>query len=231
MHERARQRILDELPDTATVLDVGGWGIPFPRADWVLDLGAYDTRGGWGWDGDRADERFTAATWVQRDICDREPWPFADGQFDFAVCSQTLEDVRDPIWVCHELARVARAGYIETPSRLEEQCWAIQGPWTGRSHHHWLVETDQEAQRIDFLFKPHAVHAPRNRFAAGFYDTLTPEQRIAQLWWEGTFAARERVILAWDELDADLRDFVLAHGPPGDADAPARRMPWRRPRR
>ena len=119
MRDSARARVLETLSDEALVLDVGGWAVPFPRADWILDLGAYETRGRWGYEGDRADERFTAETWVRRDICDRAPWPFADGQFDFAICSHTLEDVRDPLWVCSELARVAAAGYIEVPSRLE----------------------------------------------------------------------------------------------------------------
>ena len=54
-----------------------------------------------------------------------------DGFFDFAICSHTLEDVCDPVWVCEELARVAKAGYIEVPSRLEEQAWSFQGPWVG----------------------------------------------------------------------------------------------------
>ena len=214
MHASARRRILDTVADDALVLDVGGWAVPFPRADWMLDLGSYDTRGTWGWEGDPADQRFSADTWVQRDICDREPWPFADGQFDFAVCSHTLEDVRDPVWVCSELSRVAKAGYIEVPSRLEEQCWGFQGPWTGWSHHHWLVDVDQAASAISFLFKFHVVHAPENRLPAGFRDTLDDLQRIQQLWWEGSFAARERIIADPVELDAELAGFAAAHAPP-----------------
>jgi len=232
MHELARRRILDTLPDDARVLDVGGWAVPFPRADWVLDLGAYATRGTWGYEGDPAAERFGADTWVQRDICDRTPWPFADDELDFAICSHTLEDVRDPVWACAELARVARAGYVEVPSRLEEQAWGLQGPWTGWSHHHWLVDVDQDVGRIEFLFKHHVVHAPANRFADGFLDTLAPERRIQQLWWEGGFAARERILDTPEELDAELRGFVLEHGTPGDAArAPARRVARRTRRR
>ena len=56
------------------------------------------------------------------------------------ICSHTLEDVRDPIWVCSEIQRVAKAGYIEVPSRLEEQSYGFQGPWVGWGHHHWLIE-------------------------------------------------------------------------------------------
>jgi hypothetical protein len=212
MRESARLRVLETLPQDAMVLDVGGWAVPFPRADWVLDLGSYATRGEWGYDGDKAAERFTADTWVQRDICDREPWPFHDDQFDFAICSHTLEDVRDPIWVCQELQRVAKAGYIETPSRLEEQCWHFQGPWTGWSHHHWIVETHRD--EITFLFKHHIVHAPENRFPAGFRDTLTDDQRLTSFWWDGAFSARELLFDGAAELDAYLRDFVAAHGPP-----------------
>ena len=99
--QESYERIIAELADDAEVLDVGGWSRPFWRANSVIDLEGYDTRGLYqrcyatGEDLQAGEERFTAATWVLRDICDREPWPFADDQFDFAVCAQTLEDVRD----------------------------------------------------------------------------------------------------------------------------------------
>src|SRR5688500_1405916 len=112
----SRERILHELTSDALVLDVGGWASPFSRADWVLDLMPYETRGLYG-EPDPGPERFSEASWVVRDICDRERWPFSDDQFDFVVCSHTLEDVRDPVWVCAELSRVARAGYVEVPAR------------------------------------------------------------------------------------------------------------------
>src|SRR5258708_18990361 len=100
MLARSRKRILEQLGDTDLVLDVGGGASPFARADWVIDLLAYEERGLYGPEPDPPAERFTPATWVQRDICAREPWPFADGQFDFSVCSHTLEDVRDPVFAC-----------------------------------------------------------------------------------------------------------------------------------
>ena len=87
-------------------------------------------------------ERFTAATWVQGDICGPEPWPFEDGQFDVAICSHTLEDVRDPVFVCSELRRVSRSGYVELPAAIEELTFGVQGPWAGWSHHRWIGERD-----------------------------------------------------------------------------------------
>ena len=81
MLDTSRERILREVPDDALVLDIGGWAKPFPRADWVVDMKDYATRGQWG--REPGEERFSADTWVQRDVCAAEPLPFEDGQFDF----------------------------------------------------------------------------------------------------------------------------------------------------
>ena len=207
-------RLERELPADALVLDVGGGARPLARADRVIDVLPYATRGGWGRDGS-GPERFGEEHWVQRDVCDREPWPFADGQFAFAVCSHTLEDVRDPLWVCSELQRVARAGYVEVPSRRAEQSRGVQGDWVGWGHHHWLVEV--HGDRIDFLFKPHILHArPEFSFPRAYYDALSEEERVEQLWWEGSFDAREVLLFEPGALDADLAGHVSRHLPDGD---------------
>jgi hypothetical protein len=194
-------RMLEELPDDALVLDVGGAMKPFNRADWIMDALPYEQRGELGVVGP-AEERFSAATWVRRDFCDREPWPFEDDQFDFAICSHTLEDVRDPVWMCSELERVAKAGYIEVPSRLEEQTYGFQGPWTGWSHHRWLVDVDQDGGRIDFVYKPHLINGrDQDRFPPEFRNRLSAEERVQTFWWEGGFGYAER--LFWDPLEFD----------------------------
>jgi hypothetical protein len=209
MLEAHRAQLLARLPEGARVLDVGGWAAPLSRADWVIDLMPYEGRGLYGTDPDP--ERFTQQTWVQRDICAAEPWPFADGEFDYVVCSHTLEDVRDPVRVCDEIVRVGKAGYVEFPSRLEEQAWGVEGPWVGYSHHHWLCEADREAKRLTFTFKPHALHAAPRHLPAGFAQRLTAEQRVDWLWWEGSFAAEERIHLDAVTLEEDLRSFVTRH--------------------
>ena len=97
--------VLARIGPDDRVLDVGGWACPFNRADWVLDSEPYETRGYYATiglpasqGGDR--EHFTRETWIRRDICDHDPWPFPDKFFDFSICSHTLEDVRDPLFVC-----------------------------------------------------------------------------------------------------------------------------------
>ena len=104
------------LPDDARVVDVGGWAAPLNRADWVLDAMPYATRGGIEPAGvGPGPPRFGEETWIERDLCDRAPYPFEDDFFDFALCTFTLEDLRDPVWVCEEMSRISRAGYIEVP--------------------------------------------------------------------------------------------------------------------
>ncbi|TMK42538.1 MAG: class I SAM-dependent methyltransferase [Actinobacteria bacterium] len=226
MLEQSAERILREVGERSLVLDVGGWAKPFPRADWVIDLHPHATRGLYDYDRESVEERFGPDTWVQRDICDRQPWPFAERQFDFAVCAQTLEDLRDPLWVCAELTRVARAGYIEVPSRLEEQSLGVDGAqWAGWSHHRWLCDVDEGA--IRFVHKPHHLHARADRhLSAAFLARLSPTQRVAALWWRESFSFTEEIFTAGEALDAYLREPVLAHEP-ARVSSPGSARGWR----
>jgi len=211
VQETTRKRLLDAIAHNDLVLDIGGWADPFGRADWVLDLMPYNTRGLYarkGWVEREAEtERFAPETWVQRDICDHEPYPFVDNQFDFVICSQTLEDIRDPVWVCSEMNRIAKAGYIEIPSRLEEQSWGVNGAFVGWSHHRWLIDVNDNA--IEFVIKLHALHGNAEFFfPAGFWEQLSAQERVQELWWTDRFSYRERVILDEVEFDDYMRNFV-----------------------
>jgi len=131
------ERILAMLYPDDVVLDIGGWASPFNRANYVMDAEPHETRGYYrtlgrppSQGGDR--EWFTKAAWIQRDICEKTPYPFADKSIDFVICSHTLEDVRDPLWVCREMIRIGRRRYIETPSREVESCRGLE-PNLGRS--------------------------------------------------------------------------------------------------
>jgi SAM-dependent methyltransferase len=212
MLDENRAQLLERLDGDQLVLDVGGWGKPFQRADWVIDLMPYETRGLYGYDAaDRSRERFSGTTWVQADICSHTPWPFDDDQFDFVVCSHTLEDVRDPLRVVEEMSRVARAGYIEVPSRLDEQTFGVEGWWVGRTHHRWLV--DIRGSHVEFTQKLHEIHARKAwHFPNDFLKTLSRADRVQSLWWEGEVTASERILFTEQETDAYLGGLVRSHG-------------------
>jgi SAM-dependent methyltransferase len=205
------ERIL-ALPEDARVLDVGGWAAPLNRADWVIDVMPYETRGailpsGFG----PPPQRFGEETWVQRDICDHRPWPFEDDFFDFAVCVFTLEDLRDPIYVCREMSRVAKAGYVEVPSLLDELTWRNAqpsgGPWAGHEHHRWLCA--YEDGELVFLPKFHSVHSrARLRVPPRWSARLSLEELHLAFFWEGELRASERLAIdhyPFDELERAIR--------------------------
>lgn len=213
MLAQSEKRILTEIKPDDLVLDVGGWACPFNRANWVMDCGDYETRGHYekfglpkSQGGDK--EHFSKKTWVQRDICSHEPWPFKDKQFDFSICSQTLEDVRDPIGVCAELIRVSKAGYIEFPSRLMESCrgWD-RNDMVGLSHHRWLIEVRDN--HVIFTPKYHLIHTDSClSFPPWYPDTLSEEEKNTCLFWQDQFTYEETMIHSYEELYKDLSSFV-----------------------
>jgi hypothetical protein len=230
----ATDRIL-ALPDDALVLDVGGWAAPFNRATHVIDAMPFATRGAMGFSYGGAQERFGADTWTQTDFCAREPWPFDDDQFDLVLCVTTLEDVRDPIWVCQEMSRVAKAGYLEVPSILNELTWRLpgEGAYVGNRHHHWFCRATAAAGRpqdavgaaspdpaspdgpaaIEVVHKQHGVHAdPSIRVTPSMAVELALGEQLQGLFWEGRVEASERLLIG-ETLHAELRGAVRERFP------------------
>ncbi len=198
---------INALPDDALVLDVGAWGAPLHRADHVLDIRPYETRGVLGSFGP-GPERFTKDSWHLADICDRDLWPFADDAFDFAVCVTTLEDIRDPIGVCRELSRVAKAGYVEVPTVEAELIYNVEGTGTflGHEHHRWFCDRDPQAQSgaasLVFWHKSHMVHSDwRLRVLPRWRAQMSLQDHLLGVFWEGAIGAREELELGPD-LDA-----------------------------
>ena len=192
-------KIDSTLPADALVIDVGGGQAACPRADWIIDAIPFDKQGGLlRADDARGPARFSRDTWVQFDLCSREKWPFDDNQFDFAVCSHVLEDVRDPIWVCSEISRIAKAGYIEVPSRVVEQSKGIEHPrYAGYYHHRWLVSVHDG--QLEFRHKPHLLHVNRDAIVSnvGLWQAINPKYEIETHYWDRELKFEER--LEFDE--------------------------------
>lgn len=211
MYSPNAEKILQLIHPDDVVLDIGGWARPFNRADYVLDVEPYETRGylkRTPQGGDR--ERFTKQSWIQRDICDKKPFPFADKAVDFVICSHTLEDIRDPLWVCSEMIRVAKRGYIEVPSRIAESCRGIEPGIVGWSHHRWLI--DIAGERIQFLMKYHTIHGHwRLSLPAIHFKSLPEERQVQWLFWDDSFEASEKIIHGGDNIVAELEGFVASN--------------------
>jgi hypothetical protein len=214
------RRLLETIPVEAKVVDIGGGAAPFPRADYVIDAMPFEKLGA-GSDGNihqklGIEPRYSEERWIQTDLCDRRPWPIEDKAFDFAICSHLLEDIRDPIWVCSELRRIAKAGYIESPSRVVEQSKGVENPrHAGYYHHRWLITRNKKG--LEFRHKPHVLHSVKNaivtHLSAG--QRINPKHAIVTLDWSDDFEAAEVLEFDEGEVIRELCEFA----------AEARRLP------
>lgn len=170
------------------ILDVGGGLRPFPFADTVFDLQGGDVSG---------------------DMC--EPWPFNDNSFGFIVCSQTLEDIRDPIGACKEMQRVGKAGYIEVPSwKLELSTGHDEMTFVGHSlgrgigypHHRWIVLQEEDGlvfvQKFPYpYFLPELFSSP---------NIQSEKELYIGLFWEDVFPVREEFLISPKEVETWYRN-------------------------
>lgn len=105
-----QRRIAVPVGPTDLVLDIGSGDKPHWRADVLVDRFP---------EADHAVQRAgAAAAATPRALFDADAGdlPFADGAFDYVICSHVLEHVLDPGAAMDEMMRVAKAGYIEVPA-------------------------------------------------------------------------------------------------------------------
>ena len=211
MRPETEQELLRRTQGLKKILDVGGAHHMFPTATHVIDILSYEeSRKEWGFYA--KNNELPSGQWIKLDICDRTPWPFPDDYFDFAICDHVLEDVRDPIHVCSELSRVAKAGYIETPSPLLELTRGINEEgtsWTGYFHHRWLVQTQDKELR--FTYKPHFLMSSRRfHFPSSFIERWITEKRAYTcLYWEDVLLAEENIVVSRPEMESFIETFIL----------------------
>ncbi len=167
--------------EQGSILDVGG-SAPFYKAAHILDIQqppAEQLRlNCWGYPAAEQvaaqDRDWGRVPYTTLDLCAGERWPFEDQSFDLGLCSHTLEDIRDPLPACRELARVCRRVLIICPSRLIEHIRGIAHPrLTGFLHHAWMVEVKDDV--LVFRRKTQVLELPQCHITCPFGKTLRQE--------------------------------------------------------
>lgn len=151
------EKLIQRIPEGAKVLDLGGWERVFPRANTVVDLLPYATRKN---DFPAMPERFTEESWIVADFCSADFWSgIPDKSFDFITIGHTLEDIRDPLYVCSQMIRCGKAGYIEFPSKSRECSKDSSGArFSGYDHHRWIIEPKADLSGLIFKAKLAYAH-------------------------------------------------------------------------
>lgn len=179
-----RRRISIPVDHTSLVLDVGSGDKPHWRADVLLDRYLGDEHGG--------QRSGASAARVDRPVFDADAadMPFADGVFDYAICSHVLEHVERPDAVIAELTRVATAGYIEVPEAASAKI--VDFP----SHLWWvtlddgvLVFTAKSAAYFDADIDRYLTTSGMRQPLADLLDKHF-DHRVIELPWTGTVACR-----------------------------------------
>lgn len=76
------------------------------------------------------------------------------GQYDFTICTHTLEDIRDPIFVLNKLMNVSKGGYISFPNKHTEFSNHESNFWTGAAHHRWIFTLKNSPEGEHLFFMP-----------------------------------------------------------------------------
>jgi hypothetical protein len=175
------------------VLDIGSGHNPHPRADVLVDSFLSD-------DAERSGRAAVLPAGKHFVVADACAMPFRDKTFDFSICSHVAEHVEDVDGFCSELNRVARGGYLETPSKLAEVL-------RHAPNHRWYVSINR---RGALFFSPTPDGYPLGWFgklfwSVYFYRTINVQGRdvfqfafgCRKPWHYGIILVRRLLVKFW----------------------------------
>ena len=181
------------IPDDILVVDIGAGVARLPRADYAVDLLTYDesrkhiTRCS-------GKDRCTQSHWIVADVCDPMLF-FSDEQFGYSFCSQTVEDVRDPIGLIREISRISQSGFISTihwtyelNAQIGMQWGSPTNDFVGYHHHRWAICVNNGV--VEFVHKPAYVQW-------NLTDIRLAKEQMIQISWSDSILAKE--VLYWGE--------------------------------
>ncbi len=105
--------------------------------------------------------------------------PFKDNEFDFVIASHVLEHVKEVDLFINELERVSTRGYIEVPTKLEDNL-----VFENKKDHIWHLEFDDInyeliiSKKIQY-FEPILTVSTIKKFSKIFKQSL-----VLELYWE-----------------------------------------------
>jgi SAM-dependent methyltransferase len=191
---------------SALVLEVGSGDSPCPRSDVLCDMSL------------EGNERVGGKTVHDRPLVlgQVEKLPFKDKAFDFVIAFHVLEHSRDPAAFLSELERVAKAGYIETPSLWAEHVQPL-------TMHRLEVGLEQAGLRSRLVIRKKTAARPDGLLADQFQalirrkpglEKLHPESWVTRYFWQG--AIDYRVVnpgdaISWETPKEDAA--FKAHNP------------------
>ena len=116
--------------------------------------------------------------------------PFRDKQFDFVIASHVIEHVEDVVFFISELERISQKGYIELPTKLEDNL-----VFENKKDHLWHMDFDDVnyklvvSKKIQY-FEPVLTVSTIKKINKFFKKSL-----ILELYWE------EKIDFVYNEFE------------------------------
>ena len=170
------------------ILDVGGWKNTYKDATHIIDI--------------MPKPENCSQEYIQMDVCSGK-WPFKDKEFDYVYCSNLLEDIKDPAFVCKEIIRVGKFGKIVVPSNYYEcrrgvDAWPGNNTYTGFYHHRWICFYDFDNEELILVPKTPITHV------FDWTKKMNEEDIEKNMYiivdWNDSFSYKEIVLTDWLDL-------------------------------
>jgi SAM-dependent methyltransferase len=163
------------------VLEVGGGHNPHPRANIVVDKFVDNN---YHRNGDikiLKHQQFISAA--------GESLPFKDKEFDYVICCQVLEHVEDPLKFLTEQFRVAKKGYIETPSLIGEHLFP-------KESHKWILH---DYKNVLYLVDKSSLNFSCRYDLGEFFQDFLPKKSLGYKILQRTHPNIETIRIEWEE--------------------------------
>jgi hypothetical protein len=104
-----------------------------------------------------------------------------NGKFDFCICSHTLEDIMNPVFVCEQICKISKEGYIAVPSKYKELYrFESHHNYRGFIHHRWVFNIENNK----FIGYPKINYLDSNNIFDGIANNSENIQDLSFYWKE-----------------------------------------------
>ena len=183
-------------PDSFSVVDVGGsmvgWSAPYVDAIIDFEIPCADS----------FDKKlFKCDITHPSDYSEIMEYVETHGKFDFCICTHVLEDIMNPGFVCEQICKIAKGGYIAFPSKYRELS-RFEGQYRGHIHHRWIFTIKNEVvygfPKINYLETNFIFDRVSDIVHASFISRIT--------------STNFRFSLSYPDLPKDTTIFTVSSG-------------------
>lgn len=115
--------------------------------------------------------------------------PFKDKEFDYVILSHVMEHVENLLEFKQEVERIAKAGYIELPTKLNDNLVFGCDDELG---HKWWFEYDDDLKKLLYTKKIDALEKFLSVGSIWKFQHYFEDSFLLQLYWENTIDLKER---------------------------------------